>query len=154
MGFFDRFKSNKGKAASAKPKAKVKPSADDAKQRAFANVPAGAEASPKPAKKEPAAPAKAKAPAGEGYRMLLKPVVTEKSSRTPGQYTFDVPLVATKADVRHAVYHLYGIKPVSVNVIRQAGKDIRYGRFYGRTTHRKKAIVTLPDGKTIDAFSA
>jgi large subunit ribosomal protein L23 len=81
-------------------------------------------------------------------------VVTEKSSQSKGQYTFDVPLHASKTAVRHAVFHAYGILPQRVSMLRRSGKYVRYGRATGRTADRKKAVVTLPPGKTIEVFSA
>ena len=167
MGMFDRFKSSKGKAETKAPrsatssrpggKASPKKTADDAKKKAFASVPGGPTPETPKAKqveKKAASAPVAKDATGEAYRVLLRPVVTEKSSRTTGQYTFEVPITATKIDVRNAIFHTFGVTPVAVNVIRQKGKVVRYGRFYGKTKNRKKAIVTLPAGKTIDVFSA
>jgi large subunit ribosomal protein L23 len=160
MSIFDRFKSSKGKTETKAPKASPKKVADDAKKKAFASVPGGdTKEAVKPVKAEKAekaasAPAPTKEATGEAYRILQRPVVTEKSARVTGQYTFEVPITATKIDVRNAVLHTYGIQPVNVNVVRLRGKVIRYGRTYGRTKNRKKAIVTLPAGKTIDVFSA
>ncbi|MEK7537672.1 MAG: 50S ribosomal protein L23, partial [Patescibacteria group bacterium] len=90
------------------------------------------------------------------HRVLQRPLVTEKSTRggSGSQYTFEVALAATKADVRQSVRHLYGIAPVAVNIMVLRGKVVRFGRTYGRTADRKKAIVTLPPGKTIDVVSA
>ncbi len=160
MSILDRFKSSKGKAATGKTPKPKKPAADEAKKQAFANVPTGKTEEPKVKAAKEAGDAKPKTAVvskdstWEAHRILLKPVVTEKSSRQAGQYTFEVPITANKIDVRSAVFHVYGVLPVAVNVVRVKGKPIRYGRYSGRTKNRKKAIVTLPAGKTIDVFSA
>ena len=160
MGFFDRFRSNKGKATSTGPKAKVK-TADETKKQLFANVSSGQkppEEAKKPAAgkegKETKTAPQIKESTGQAYRLLLRPVVTEKSSSVKGQYTFEVPVDASKTDVRHAVYHAYGVQPAAIAISRRDGKYVRYGRAEGRTIKRKKAIVTLPAGKSIEVFSA
>jgi large subunit ribosomal protein L23 len=61
---------------------------------------------------------------------------------------------ATKMDVRNAVQHVYGVRPVAVNIVKMQGKVVRFGRYSGRQVGRKKAIVTLPAGKTIDVTNA
>ena len=153
MGWFDRFTSRKGKAVTAKPKGKAA-QADEVKQQAFASVPASEKPAAKKAEGKTAAPAKAKEATGEAFRLLLRPIVTEKSAQAKGQYTFEVARTASKTDVRDAIVHTYGIKPTSVNILNQTGKFVRYGRSMGRTIKRRKAMVTLPAGKTIDVFSA
>src|SRR5688572_12273824 len=135
MGIFDRWNSQKGKADKAAPKRKGN-AAEDVKKQAFASVPSGKteetkaepKAASKPAEqkkeskneKKAAAPqANAKEATDRAYQNLLRPIVTEKTSRTPGQYTFEVPMSATKMDVKHAVQQVYGIRPAAVNMIRQ-----------------------------------
>lgn len=159
MGFFDRFKSTKGKDRTAGPKRGVLKSATgkEAEQKAFAAVPAGKDAAPKAKEKtEKTAPQPSSSTAHLAHRVLRRPLVTEKSTRggSGSQYTFEVAPAATKADVRQSVRHLYGIAPVAVNIIVLRGKVVRFGRTYGRTADRKKAIVTLPPGKTIDVVNA
>ena len=149
MSFFDRFTSKKGKEQKS-----VAPSAD---KKAFAAVPSGKEEKKEPAKKvEAAKPAAKKLVNKEtthrAHRVLLRAAVTEKSTMLGklNQYVFMVDSDATKVDVRHAVQHVYGIQPINVSMVRLPGKIVRYGRSVGRTNVRKKAVVTLPAGKTID----
>lgn len=164
MGFFDRFTSKKGKDQTAGPKrGVVKASKDeDVAKKAFAAVPSGKEEAPKEkdkgkTEKTGTIPAKSSSSTGHlAHAILVRPIVTEKSTRggAQSQYTFEVNTSASKADVRRAVHHLYGVTPVSVNILTMLGKEVRFGRTYGRTMKRKKAIVTLPKGKTIDVVSA
>lgn len=161
MGLFDRFTSTKGKDQTAGPKRGVVKAtkAKDAEQKAFASVPGAKEDKAPVAKKEKHAAPVSKTGSAMSHvvdRVLLRPVVTEKTSRggAQSQYTFEVARSASKADVKQSVHHLYGVTPVAVNMVNMRGKAVRFGRTYGRTMNRKKAIVTLPAGKTIDVVSA
>ena len=85
------------------------------------------------------------------YRVLLQPLVSEKTANaeTKGTYTFVVGSSATKTDVKEAIKLVYGVKPVAVRTINREGKRVRFGRNFGKRKDWKKAIVTLPKGKTI-----
>ena len=88
------------------------------------------------------------------YRILLKPLVTEKASvlGTQNKYAFAVAIDANKIEIAKAVKEIYGIKPTAVNVIRLDGKLTRTGRSKGTRKDWKKAIVTLPEGKAIQVY--
>jgi len=83
---------------------------------------------------------------------LLHPHVTEKAATlaSQGVYVFVVNKKATRIDVGAAVKAIYGVQPKSVRVINMDGKSVRFGRFNGRRSDWKKAMVTLPKGATID----
>jgi large subunit ribosomal protein L23 len=83
--------------------------------------------------------------------VLLQPLVTEKSviRESAGVYTFMVALGATKLTVKQAVKDIYGVLPSTVRMINVEGKRVRFGRTIGKRRDWKKAIVTLPKGKTI-----
>lgn len=86
------------------------------------------------------------------YKVLIKPLVTEKSAiaESINKYSFVVAAWATKFQVKKAVEDTYGVKPLSVNMINVDGRRVRFGRTMGRRSDYKKAIVTLPPGKSID----
>jgi large subunit ribosomal protein L23 len=149
MSILDRFSSTKGKSTKAAPKASKAAKAEEAKKEAFAKVSDGKE-------KAVAATPVAKESTGEAYRILVAPVVTEKSAMVgkESKYIFMIAPNATKMDVRNAVQHVYGVRPVAVNIVKMQGKVVRFGRYSGRQVGRKKAIVTLPAGKTIDVTNA
>ena len=87
------------------------------------------------------------------YRIIKKPVVTEKASDAMGSrnaYTFRVPVDANKVEVRQAVEQLFDVKVKSVNTLRVRGKWRIRGRSIGRSQAWKKAIVVLGEGQTID----
>lgn len=152
MGLFDRFSSKKGKAAKAAPAATKAAKAEVAKKEAFKAVPAETAA----VKKTPsAAPANAKKATGDAHRVLLSAVVTEKSTRheKENKYVFMVAQTASKKTVAAAVQRVYGVVPKTVNITNLPGKVVRYGRTKGRQIARKKAIVSLPSGKSIDIVS-
>ncbi|NCN07139.1 50S ribosomal protein L23 [Candidatus Falkowbacteria bacterium] len=85
------------------------------------------------------------------YGILVKPLITEKAANLAqlNQYVFAVANKANKIQISQAIEARYGIKPVSVNVLNNSGKTVRRGRDTGRTKDWRKAIVTLPAGKTI-----
>lgn len=86
--------------------------------------------------------------------VLVQPLVTEKGTRqnTLNQYAFVVALSANKIDVQKAVEVVYHVRPVKVNMARVRGRKVRYGKTAGTTNAWKKAIVTLPKGKTIQIY--
>lgn len=89
------------------------------------------------------------------YRVLLRPIISEKASHQQtlvNQYFFMVDMKANKIEVAKAVKAVYGIKPVAVNIIKMEGKRSYRGRTVGKRKDWKKAIVTLPKGKTITLY--
>ncbi len=157
MSFFDRFRSSHGRGDKDKKKPKHAVSKQEqeesAKKAAFRSVPGAAKAGPADLKGETAAPKKQpKQDTGRAFRILLRPVVTEKGTRLAAmqKYVFEVSPDTNKVEVRRAILALYGIRPVKVNLMNFAGKAVRYGRTTGRTKAWKKAIITLPAGQKIE----
>ena len=105
-----------------------------------------------PKKKEKVAKA---APVSSNKRVLLAAHVSEKAAgvEASGTYTFKVSLDATKINIKREVLAHYGVLPTDVRVMNYEGKRKRFGRSQGRRSDWKKAIVTLPKGKTIDIHS-
>lgn len=91
---------------------------------------------------------------GQAYRILAKPLVTEKASvlGEENKYFFSVARGANKIEVAKAIFEVYGIKPTKVNIINSKGKKVRYGRTSGQRKSWKKAIITLPEGKSINVY--
>lgn len=109
------------------------------------------------AKKEEATPArKANAVSTLAMRTILRPLATEKTAHLAdrGVYAFLVAKDANRVAVRQAIRELYKVNPVKVNIIRVRGTEKRFGRFIGRTSDLKKALVTLPQGTHIDVFES
>jgi large subunit ribosomal protein L23 len=77
--------------------------------------------------------------------VIIKPIVTEKSNDEMqfGKYTFKVNKKATKVDIRRACEKLFNVKVLNVNTMTVKGKTKRVGRYVGKTSDWKKAIVTI-----------
>ncbi len=88
--------------------------------------------------------------------IIIRPVVTEKTMKLADEnkITFEVSKNANKISVAQAINEIYGIKPEKINIVNVHPKKKRMGRFVGKTNAVKKAIVTLPEGQTIDIFDS
>jgi large subunit ribosomal protein L23 len=86
------------------------------------------------------------------YDTIIKPVITEKATLLSEQnkVVFQVPLTATKDDVKVAVEKLFNVKVGAVNTIVHKGKTKRFRGVEGKRADTKKAIVTLLAGYSID----
>lgn len=152
MGLFDRFKKRKeGKAVSKEKKLKteekIRPLRPTSERKGISKKEA------KSLSKEKIKKVK-KEDTGEAYRLLLKPLLTEKATNLGkyGQYVFAVASDANKIEIKKAIYDLYGVEAVKVNVVNQRGKAVQYGRSKGRTKSWKKAIITLKPGEKIEIY--
>ena len=83
--------------------------------------------------------------------ILIRPIITEKTSQMmqENKYTFQVPLDANKVEIRQAVEAIFKVKGLNVNTIRVLGKTKRMGKYVGKRSDYKKAIVKLAEGNTI-----
>lgn len=93
--------------------------------------------------------------------IIKRPVISEKSYALieQGKYTFEVPIRATKVEVRQAVEAVFGVKVTGVNTSRVHGKvrsrSSRGGaRIAGSLPDWKKVVVSLREGDEIAAFKA
>lgn len=86
------------------------------------------------------------------YEIISRPHITEKATlgSEHGQVSFQVPLWATKPQVKQAVEALFGVKVKGVNTLVQKGKTKRFKGVQARRSDFKKAVVRLEDGQTID----
>lgn len=87
------------------------------------------------------------------YGVLLKPIITEKSSIVGGIancVVFEVDSCAKKPEIRQAVERIYRVQVTSVRTVRGLGKLKRRGNQVGRTRSIKKAYVALAEGQAID----
>ncbi|MBI4437869.1 50S ribosomal protein L23 [Candidatus Uhrbacteria bacterium] len=84
--------------------------------------------------------------------VIVRPLVTEKAAilSSGNTYVFVVRKDANRIQVRSAIKEMYGITPVRVNIQNVPGKWVRFGRSQGKRSDWKKALVTLPAGKTIN----
>ncbi len=84
--------------------------------------------------------------------LLLKPVVTEKSSLLLEQnkYVFKAPVSVGKIQVKQFLKKTYGVDAIDVNLFNQKGKRRRRGKVLGVTPSKKKVIVTLKPGQKLE----
>jgi large subunit ribosomal protein L23 len=88
-------------------------------------------------------------------QVILRPVVTEKTNvqrEEKGCVTFAVDPRANKHEIQRAVEELFDVEVEGVRTIRMPRKSRRVGRFEGRKSEWKKAIVQLAEGQTIEFF--
>lgn len=147
MGFLDRFR-KKGPPSRPTAREKVEKSLQDLKKE---------EGGTEDKAKLSLGQAKIKENTGHAYRVLLRPVITEKSAvlADMGKYVFEVAPEANKIEVAQAVKLVYGVHPVKVNMIKLSGQKVltrSRGFKQGRTSDKSKAIVTLKKGEKIPLF--
>ena len=87
------------------------------------------------------------------HRLILPPIVSEKSTRATeqaNQYVFKVLKDAAKPEIKVAVEKLFNVKVTEVRTLNVKGKNKGGMRTPGRRSDWKKAYVTLAAGQTID----
>jgi len=106
-------------------------------------------------------------------QIIKRPLLTEKSTqlrelggRDPSEQfaiedseegvaqkiVFEVANDANKIEIRKAIETLFSVNVIDVHTMVVRGKKKRVGRFIGRTSTTKKAIVTLKAGDNIEFF--
>jgi len=84
--------------------------------------------------------------------IVKKPIVTEKSMEGAAynKYTFRVDPKANKIEIRKAIEKIFNVKVTKVNTLNVEGKERKRGRYVGKTSDWKKAVVTLREGDKIE----
>ena len=101
-------------------------------------------------------------------QIIKRPLLTEKGTRlkeTGGQaegdldtetmksqLLFEVARDANKVEIRHAVQKLWNVDVLAVRTSIVRGKEKRMGRFVGKRSNWKKAVVTIAPGQTVEFF--
>lgn len=91
---------------------------------------------------------------GSHYDVIKRPLITEKATylMEDNKYCFEVDRRANKTEIKKAVEEIFGVKVEKVHTMKMPGKPRRLGRFVGRTSGWKKAIVTLAPGESLPFF--
>ena len=91
----------------------------------------------------------------ENYRIIIRPLITEKSTlqkETGNVIAFEVASKANKIEVRRAVEALFNVKVEEVRLFNVRGKLKRLGRNIGRRSDWRKAYVRLKAGEKAPEF--
>ena len=84
-------------------------------------------------------------------RVLITERATELQEQS-NKFLFEVRRGANKVEIQNAIQAMFDVDVVKVNTASVHGKVKRLGRFQGRRSDWKKAIVTLATGQSIDFF--
>lgn len=93
--------------------------------------------------------------------VLIKPILSEKAnklSEKQNRYSFVVDRKANKLEIKKAIEQFYGVQVSNVNTIvvpsKAKSKYTKAGFVSGRKPAKKKAIVTVAEGETIDIYGS
>lgn len=93
-------------------------------------------------------------------RILIKPMVTEKSNKVTekeNKYVFIVDRKATKDEIKQAVESYFSVDVVAVNTSITPGKKkskmTKKGMVSGLKPAAKKAYITVKEGDKIDIYN-
>ena len=91
--------------------------------------------------------------------VLIKPILSEKANKQTekmNRYSFVVNKKANKLEIKKAVESFYGVTVDNVNtiVVPSKAKYTKAGFIVGRKPSKKKAIVTVANGETIDLYGS
>lgn len=85
--------------------------------------------------------------------IIKAPIITEKSaniSADGNKVVLKVSKDANKVQIRQAVEKAFDVKVTNVNTVNVRAKKKRVGRYEGKTSAYKKAIITLAEGSKLD----
>lgn len=89
----------------------------------------------------------------EAYQLILKPILTEKSTSEQerlNSYRFAVAGGANRIEIKEAVELLFEVEVENVNTMLRSGKMRRRGASYFRQPSTKIALIRLKEGSKID----
>ena len=87
--------------------------------------------------------------------IVRKALITEKGTalrELRNQYHFEVARDANKIEIRHAIETIFSVKVDQVRTMQMRGKVKRQGRYLGKRSDWKKAIITLQPEQKIELF--
>jgi len=87
------------------------------------------------------------------FDVIKRPLFTEKGSalkEAENKVLLEVAKDANKIEIKKAVEELFKVKVEKVSTIKAHGKMKRYGKYTGKTSDRKKALITLKEGEKLD----
>ena len=88
-------------------------------------------------------------------KILVQALVSEKATElleSLNCYVFKVSPDANKLEIKTAIEKSFNVKVASVTTINVHGKTKKLGRFVGKRSSWKKALVRLKEGEKIELF--
>ncbi len=89
--------------------------------------------------------------------IIIKPIITEKSMQLfnrDNKYTFKVAKDENKIQIRKDIEEIYKIRVLRVTTMKEKGKTVRRGRYMGKNSDWKKAIVQVHQEDKIEINGA
>lgn len=96
------------------------------------------------------------APTLKALDVIIAPVVTEKTMKLQqeeNKVTVKVSPKANKTEVKIAFESIFNVKVVDVNIVNVRAKAKRVGRYEGKVSSYKKAIVTLSPEENLNLMA-
>lgn len=86
--------------------------------------------------------------------LIKYPLLTDKTTKLieDNQYSFAVDPKANKTLIKKAIEYIFQVQVKSINTSNQPVKKRRVGKFIGKRSKYKKAIITLHENNTINLF--
>jgi large subunit ribosomal protein L23 len=96
--------------------------------------------------------------------LIIRPILTEKFTKKAEQadkkdrrqYAFEVAIDANKPELKLAIENQFGVKVQDIRTVIQRAENVtRYTKtaiIRGKTKRRKRVIVTLVPGQSIDLY--
>jgi large subunit ribosomal protein L23 len=87
------------------------------------------------------------------YEVLQGPLLTEKGTllkEKENKVLFKVSRNANKIEIKNAVESIFKVKVDRITTMNCKGKKKRMGKYEGRRSDWKKAVVTLKAGEKLD----
>ncbi len=86
--------------------------------------------------------------------IIKYPVITDKTTKEieNNTYCFNVTKDSTKKDIKVAIEEIFKVKVKKINTITNPPKTKTVGRFKGKKTNYKKALIKLSENYKINLF--
>jgi large subunit ribosomal protein L23 len=89
------------------------------------------------------------------HQILIRPLLTEKMTGLKDRHNkvcFLVDSNSNKIEIKRAAEEVLKVGIESIHIINTKGKRKRLGRYEGKRSDRKKAILTLKKGEKLELF--
>jgi len=88
------------------------------------------------------------------YNIIIKSIITEKSieQKNKNKITVVVSKKANKNQIIDAISKIFKLKVLFVNTCIYRGKNKRIGKYSGKLSNWKKAILTFNKNSNLDIF--